>query len=106
MVSWLPLLCRGAERGLKGIAYPRLVKMVLSATLTQDPGELAQLDLHHPLFLTTGLTRYRFPEKLESYKVVHLHNFAGFLLQHWLVPSLLNCFWCVTFCRIFLPAEV
>uniref|UniRef100_A0A7C9DIE0 ATP-dependent RNA helicase n=1 Tax=Opuntia streptacantha TaxID=393608 RepID=A0A7C9DIE0_OPUST len=60
----------GAERGLKGIAYPRLVKMVLSATLTQDPGKLAQLDLHHPLFLTTGLTRYRFPEKLESYKVI------------------------------------
>lgn len=60
----------GVERGFKGKAYPRLVKMVLSATLTQDPSKLAQLDLHHPLFLTTGQTRYQFPEKLESYKVI------------------------------------
>ncbi|KAJ9547335.1 hypothetical protein OSB04_019878 [Centaurea solstitialis] len=42
------------ERGFKSKPYPRLVKMVLSATLTQDPSKLAQLDLHHPLFLTTG----------------------------------------------------
>ncbi|KAK3030011.1 hypothetical protein RJ639_038110 [Escallonia herrerae] len=59
----------GVERGFKGKSYPRLVKMVLSATLTQDPGKLAQLDLHHPLFLTTGQMRYRLPEQLESYKV-------------------------------------
>ncbi|KAF4363098.1 hypothetical protein F8388_013462 [Cannabis sativa] len=60
----------GVERGFKGKPYPRLVKMILSATLTQDPSKLAQLDLHHPLFLTTGKTRYQFPEKLESFKLV------------------------------------
>ncbi|KAJ6387036.1 hypothetical protein OIU78_016877 [Salix suchowensis] len=60
----------GVERGFKGKSYPRLVKMVLSATLTQDPSKLAQLDLHHPLFLTTGQRRYQLPEKLESYKLI------------------------------------
>ncbi|XP_020534929.1 DEAD-box ATP-dependent RNA helicase 1 isoform X2 [Jatropha curcas] len=60
----------GVERGFKGKPYPRLVKMVLSATLTQDPSKLAQLDLHHPLFLTTGPRRYKLPEKLESYRVI------------------------------------
>ncbi|GKV21642.1 hypothetical protein SLEP1_g31601 [Rubroshorea leprosula] len=44
--------------------------MVLSATLTQDPSKLAQLDLHHPLLLTTGKRRYQLPEKLESYKLI------------------------------------
>lgn len=60
----------GVERGFKDKPYPRLVKMVLSATLTQDPNKLAQLDLHHPLFLTTGETRYKLPERLESYKLI------------------------------------
>lgn len=60
----------GVERGFKGKPSPRLVKMVLSATLTQDPSKLAQLDLHHPLFLTTGQRRYKLPEKLESYKLI------------------------------------
>lgn len=60
----------GIERGFKGKSYPRLVKLVLSATLTQDPGKLAQLDLHHPLFLTTGKRRYKLPEQLKSYKLV------------------------------------
>ncbi|KAF7850069.1 hypothetical protein BT93_L5884 [Corymbia citriodora subsp. variegata] len=60
----------GIERGFKGKSYPRLVKMVLSATLTQDPSKLSQLDLHHPLFLSAGRRRYRFPEKLESYKLI------------------------------------
>ncbi|OWM85500.1 hypothetical protein CDL15_Pgr019124 [Punica granatum] len=60
----------GIERGFKGRSYPRLVKMVLSATLTRDPSKLAQLNLHHPLFLTAGKRRYRFPEKLESYKLI------------------------------------
>lgn len=60
----------GVERGFKGKPFPRLVKMVLSATLTQDPSKLAQLDLHHPLFLTTGQTRYQLPEKLDSYKLI------------------------------------
>ncbi|XP_050944493.1 DEAD-box ATP-dependent RNA helicase 1 isoform X2 [Cucumis melo] len=60
----------GVERGFKGKPYPRLAKMILSATLTQDPGKLAQLDLHHPLFLTTGKRRYKLPEKLESYMMI------------------------------------
>ncbi|KAL5776823.1 hypothetical protein ACOSP7_009749 [Xanthoceras sorbifolium] len=60
----------GVERGFKDKPYPRLVKMVLSATLTQDPSKLAQLNLYHPLFLTTGQSRYKLPEKLESYKLI------------------------------------
>ncbi|KAG9439374.1 hypothetical protein H6P81_019539 [Aristolochia fimbriata] len=60
----------GVERGFKGKSYPRLVKMILSATLTQDPSKLSQLDLHHPLLLTMGVTRYKLPDKLESYKLV------------------------------------
>ncbi|KAK9154189.1 hypothetical protein Sjap_001669 [Stephania japonica] len=59
----------GVERGYKGKSYPRLAKIVLSATLTQDPSKLSQLDLHQPLFLTTGSKRYKFPDKLESYNV-------------------------------------
>ncbi|GMI82215.1 RNA helicase 1 [Hibiscus trionum] len=60
----------GVERGFKGKSHPRLVKMVLSATLTQDPSKLSQLNLHHPLLLTTGKRRYQLPEKLESYKLI------------------------------------
>ncbi|RDX69303.1 DEAD-box ATP-dependent RNA helicase 1, partial [Mucuna pruriens] len=60
--------CGGVERGFT--PYPRLTKMVLSATLTQDPGRLVQLDLHHPLFLSTGKMRYQLPENLESYKLI------------------------------------
>ncbi|CAN0921606.1 DEAD-box ATP-dependent RNA helicase 1 [Linum grandiflorum] len=60
----------GVEKGFKGKPYPRLVKMVLSATLTRDPSKLAQLHLHHPLLVTTGNTRYQLPEKLESYNLV------------------------------------
>ncbi|CAL5354821.1 unnamed protein product [Camellia sinensis] len=60
---------KGVERGFKVNSYPRLVKMVLSATLTQDPCKLAQLNLHHPLSLTTGQRRYQLPEQLESFKL-------------------------------------
>ncbi|CAH2078957.1 unnamed protein product [Thlaspi arvense] len=60
---------QSVERGFKGKPYPRLVKMVLSATLTQDPSKLIQLDLHHPLFMTTGESRYRLPEKLECLRL-------------------------------------
>ena len=62
--------CRGVERGFKGKCYPRLAKIVLSATLTQDPSKLSQLELHHPLLLNSGKKRYRIPTKLESYKLV------------------------------------
>ncbi|XP_020084688.1 DEAD-box ATP-dependent RNA helicase 1-like [Ananas comosus] len=60
----------GVERGFKGKRYPRLVKMILSATLTQDPSKISQLDLHHPLLLTSGNKRYRLPELLVSYKLI------------------------------------
>ncbi|XP_039127177.1 LOW QUALITY PROTEIN: DEAD-box ATP-dependent RNA helicase 1 [Dioscorea cayenensis subsp. rotundata] len=60
----------GVERGFKGKTYPRLVKMILSATLTQDPSKLSQLALHHPLLLTSGDSRYKLPEKLKSYKLI------------------------------------
>ncbi|KAL6591422.1 hypothetical protein ACP70R_049925 [Stipagrostis hirtigluma subsp. patula] len=60
----------GVERGFKGKCYPRLAKIILSATLTQDPSKLSQLELHHPLLLNSGKKRYRIPMKLESYKLV------------------------------------
>ncbi|KAJ0980730.1 hypothetical protein J5N97_008985 [Dioscorea zingiberensis] len=60
----------GIERGFKGKTYPRLVKLILSATLTQDPSKLSQLALHHPFLLTSGDTRYKLPEKLKSYKLI------------------------------------
>lgn len=60
----------GVERGFKDKAYPRLVKMLFSATLTRNPSKLSLLELHHPLFLTTGQSRYAFPEKLEFFKVI------------------------------------
>ncbi|CAH1412322.1 unnamed protein product [Lactuca virosa] len=60
----------GVERGFKNKGHPRLVKMVLSATLTQDPTKLSQLHLHHPLFLTTGHIRYKLPEHLHSFKLI------------------------------------
>ncbi|OMO65756.1 hypothetical protein COLO4_31019 [Corchorus olitorius] len=67
----------GVERGFKGKSHPRLVKMVLSATLTQDPSKLAQLSLHHPLLMTMGKKRYQLPEKLESFKLVWYNNPYG-----------------------------
>ncbi|XP_045821392.1 DEAD-box ATP-dependent RNA helicase 1-like isoform X2 [Trifolium pratense] len=60
----------GVERGFKDKPYPRLAKMVLSATLTQDPGRIIQLNLHHPLLLKAGQMRYRLPENLESFKLI------------------------------------
>ncbi|CAO2823383.1 unnamed protein product [Amaranthus hypochondriacus] len=71
----------GVERGFKDKAYPRLVKMLFSATLTRNPSKLGLLDLHHPLFLTTGQSRYAFPEKLEFFKVLcESHDKALYLV--------------------------
>uniref|UniRef100_A0ACD5YUQ2 Uncharacterized protein n=1 Tax=Avena sativa TaxID=4498 RepID=A0ACD5YUQ2_AVESA len=64
----------GVERGFKGKCFPRLAKIVCSATLTQDPSKLSQLELHHPLLLNSGKKRYRIPTKLESYKLVCTSN--------------------------------
>ncbi|KAI9100837.1 hypothetical protein K1719_024199 [Acacia pycnantha] len=55
---------------LKDKPYLSLAKMVLSATITQDPRKLVQLDLHHPLFLKARQMRYRVPENLESLKEI------------------------------------
>ncbi|KAL1833996.1 hypothetical protein ACET3Z_003647 [Daucus carota] len=70
----------GVERGFKGKSYPRLVKMILSATLTQDPSKLAQLELHHPLFMTAGKIRYQFPEQMQLFKVICEPNFKPLYL--------------------------
>ncbi|KAK3155595.1 hypothetical protein QOZ80_2BG0205280 [Eleusine coracana subsp. coracana] len=64
----------GVERGFKGKCCPRLAKIILSATLTQDPSKLSQLELHHPLLLNSGKKRYRIPTKLESYKLICKSN--------------------------------
>ncbi|XP_015688839.1 DEAD-box ATP-dependent RNA helicase 1 [Oryza brachyantha] len=64
----------GIERGFKGKCFPRLAKIILSATLTQDPSKLSQLELHHPLLLNSGKKRYRIPTKLQSYKLVCKSN--------------------------------
>ncbi|CAJ1939052.1 unnamed protein product [Sphenostylis stenocarpa] len=58
----------GVERGSN--PHHRLAKVVLSATLTRDPGRLVLLNLHHPLFLSAGQMRYRLPENLEAYKLI------------------------------------
>lgn len=60
----------GIERGFKGKTYPRLAKIILSATLTQDPSKLSQFDLHHPLLLKSGHKRYQLPENLRSYTLI------------------------------------
>ncbi|KAK7382900.1 hypothetical protein VNO78_28563 [Psophocarpus tetragonolobus] len=65
---WNVIGCSGVERGSK--PHSRLAKIILSATLTRDPGRLAQLNLHHPLFLSAGKMRYQLPENLESYKLI------------------------------------
>ncbi|XP_057874002.2 DEAD-box ATP-dependent RNA helicase 1 isoform X2 [Cryptomeria japonica] len=61
----------GVERGFKDKTYPRVMKMILSATLTRDPSKLAQLALHQPLFLSlsSAKKRYILPEQLENYIV-------------------------------------
>ncbi|KHN26907.1 DEAD-box ATP-dependent RNA helicase 1 [Glycine soja] len=60
--SWLPTVLK--------LTQSRLAKIVLSATLTRDPGRLAQLNLHHPLFLSAGKMRYRLLEYLECFKLI------------------------------------
>ncbi|KAG0447718.1 hypothetical protein HPP92_028188 [Vanilla planifolia] len=56
------------ERGFFRQSCAKLVKIILSATLPQDPSKLSQLKLYHPLLLASGDRRYKLPEKLELYK--------------------------------------
>ncbi|BBN08640.1 hypothetical protein MPTK1_4g13170 [Marchantia polymorpha subsp. ruderalis] len=60
------------ERGNRGTALPRLMKMVLSATLTRDPAKIAQLGLFCPIYVALGAAgnRYQLPEQLKSYRMV------------------------------------
>eukprot|EP00850_Spirogloea_muscicola_P000169 SM000001S04571 [mRNA] locus=s1:955847:958877:- [translate_table: standard] len=60
------------ERGQRGERRPRLTKLVLSATLTQDPAKIARLDLHKPLYITASAAerRYKLPSQLREFKLV------------------------------------
>eukprot|EP00850_Spirogloea_muscicola_P011401 SM000070S21367 [mRNA] locus=s70:635755:638960:- [translate_table: standard] len=60
------------ERGQRGGRRPRLTKLVLSATLTQDPAKFARLDLHKPLYITASAAerRYKLPSQLREFKLV------------------------------------
>ena len=44
---------RGGKQGDR-VATPRLVKLVVSATLTRDPSKIGRLELFSPLLLTAG----------------------------------------------------
>lgn len=63
------------------------MKIILSATLTQDPSKLSQLDLHHPILLTSGMKRYRLPEKLQSFKLVHVPLSLSFFFSETLAVA-------------------
>lgn len=60
------------DRGFKAKTDPRVMKMILSATLTRDPSKLSQLALHQPLFLaSTGAEkRYKLPEQLKIFTLI------------------------------------
>lgn len=60
------------ERGLKGRVHPRVMKFVLSATLTKDPAKIAQLDLYCPLYLAPSAdeNRYQLPKQLKAFKLM------------------------------------
>eukprot|EP00249_Psilotum_nudum_P015704 c25478_g1_i2 orf=676-2382(-) len=62
----------GLERGFKGSAFPRVMKMVLSATLTRDPAKISQLNLYCPMYISSIKEdqRYKLPSQLEAYRVV------------------------------------
>lgn len=57
---------------MKGRVHPRVMKFVLSATLTRDPAKIAQLDLYCPLYLAPSAAenRYQLPKHLEAFKLV------------------------------------
>ncbi|GAQ80742.1 Putative DEAD-like helicases superfamily protein [Klebsormidium nitens] len=59
------------ERGIRTPA-PRVVKLVLSATLTRDPAKIQQLQLHRPHYIATSASdhRYKVPPQLQEYRLV------------------------------------
>lgn len=68
---------RGRERGMRSTVHPRLMKMVLSATITRDPSKIAQLALHCPMYIAQSAAdnRYQLPEQLQAFKLVRLPAF-------------------------------
>lgn len=63
-------LAAGAGRGVA--PGRRLIKLVVSATLTRDPGKLLRFELTHPRFITLAdaARRYGLPPRLEQHRVV------------------------------------
>jgi len=64
----MPLLPYGSSSSSR----PRCVKLIVSATLTRDPGKLLRLGLHNPrvLTLTEVNRRYSLPALLQQHKLV------------------------------------
>jgi ATP-dependent RNA helicase DDX51/DBP6 len=63
----------GAAPLLPFAGAPRVVKLVVSATLTRDPSKLARLRLHCPRFISLtalGGRRYALPGGLELWRVL------------------------------------
>ena len=65
--EWLPKVLSAFKDGsIHGVAtgselnlQPRLVKIIVSATLTQDPAKLERLDLHYPRYITFATAEQR-----------------------------------------------
>lgn len=55
-----------------GSSSNRLLKLIVSATLTRDPSKLMRLELHNPRYiaLTDVQHRYALPQALQQYRVV------------------------------------
>ncbi|WIA32126.1 hypothetical protein OEZ86_002976 [Tetradesmus obliquus] len=51
---------------------PRLLKLVVSATLTRDPSKLLRLELHYPRYITLAdvAHRYAVPKQLSQWRLV------------------------------------
>lgn len=62
----------GLECGFRKSNPHRVMKMVLSATLTRDPAKISQIKLHFPIFISANIEdkRYHLPEQLQSYRLV------------------------------------
>jgi len=84
--DWMPTVMEQlntSERAYRPLGTPRLsqswsgalhrcVKIIVSATVSQDPGKLSALDLHCPRCIAAqrAASRYHLPPKLEQFKTV------------------------------------
>ena len=60
------------SQGVRSNPQRRVQKLLFSATLSTDPGKLAQLSLHHPLFISSSLsasTPYALPASLSQHLI-------------------------------------